>query len=81
MVEEWMGDAACRGRDDVDWDSNVVSFEAKVICDSCPVLRECLTYALDREDRCDVGVWGATGPYERSKLRRLRGRGIRERAS
>ncbi|SEE86091.1 WhiB family transcriptional regulator [Rhodococcus jostii] len=36
---------------------------AKEFCRACPVLRECLAYALDTGQQ--HGVWGATTPGER----------------
>ena len=71
---DWMMEAACRGRADVDWDSDTVGDDAAAICASCPVVDDCLEYALDREDKCDVGVWAGTGPRERSRLRAKSGR-------
>lgn len=44
---------------------------AKRICRICPVVDECLQYALDHDER--HGVWGATSPKERRKLRQQLG--------
>ena len=41
---------------------------AKRICASCPVKAECLSYALDHDER--FGVWGGTTEHERRLLRR-----------
>jgi WhiB family transcriptional regulator, redox-sensing transcriptional regulator len=73
-VAEWMMDAACRGRHDVDWDSDTVGDDAAAICRGCPVAGACLRDALDREDKCDVGVWAGTGPRERARIRKREGR-------
>lgn len=39
---------------------------AKTVCKKCPVVKECLTDALERGDR--YGVFGGTSPQERQKL-------------
>jgi len=36
---------------------------AKAICQSCPVLESCFTYAIETNQR--FGIWGATDPSER----------------
>ena len=41
--------------------------DAKAICAECPVVAQCLEYAL--EHRMD-GVWGGTNEAERRELRR-----------
>ena len=40
---------------------------AKRVCRKCPHLTECLEWALDYER---FGVWGATTPRERMRMRR-----------
>jgi WhiB family redox-sensing transcriptional regulator len=42
--------------------------QAKRVCGSCPVRRECLQWALD--ERQDHGVWGGLSEDERRALRR-----------
>lgn len=44
--------------------------EAKMVCRMCPVVAECLSFALDKNER--YGVWGAKSERERRKLRRTR---------
>lgn len=73
-MTEWMELAACRDRTDVDWYADEMSVEAAALCDACPVLRDCLAYALDRESKCDVGIWGGTTLRDRDQLRRRIGR-------
>lgn len=41
---------------------------AKKICAHCPVVAECLAYALHAGEH--TGIWGGTTPYERRMLRR-----------
>ncbi len=47
---------------------------AKVICEQCSVLEECLNYALETNQ--EAGVWGG---YAEDERRRLRKRGLAER--
>ena len=42
---------------------------AKLICASCPVQSECLSYALATDQI--IGVWGGTTPKERQRLHKL----------
>lgn len=44
------------------------SAAAKAICATCPVVAECLEYALATHQQ--YGIWGATSDRERRKLRR-----------
>jgi len=46
--------------------------KAKNICNSCPLLVDCLSYALKHPEL--EGVWGATTLKERKQLRRRRSR-------
>lgn len=46
--------------------------EAKTVCRRCPVLTECLTWAL--ETGVEYGVWGGQTQEERRSLRRRRPR-------
>lgn len=41
-------------------------------CAGCPVINQCLTYAL--ENREDEGVWGGTTPKQRRNLLRRQAR-------
>lgn len=42
--------------------------EAKAVCRRCPVVAECLAWAI--ESGQDFGVWGATSPEERREFKR-----------
>lgn len=45
---------------------------AKAVCAACPVVAECLEWALDSNQ--DAGVWGGLSEDERRTLRRQRQR-------
>lgn len=71
----WQEDAACAGSDPDLFDppstrgrtSYRVPEAAKAICRSCPVIGECLEYAIQNPDL--QGVWGGTSERERTALR------------
>lgn len=72
---EWMTDAACR---DVDKelffsrrDDEAVA-KAKAVCATCPVIADCLEYALTFDKYGDCGIWGGTTRRERLAIRRGR---------
>jgi len=69
MVNGWMVDAACRGRDDLDWDAAVPSQECLALCAACPVAFDCLAQGLGFDPSWDVGCLGGTGPAERRAIR------------
>jgi WhiB family redox-sensing transcriptional regulator len=46
--------------------------QAKAVCASCPVRRECLEGALARNEK--YGIWGGTSGADRRELRRQRSR-------
>ena len=52
---------------------------AKSICATCPVMEECLDFALS--SRQDYGVWGGLTEDERRSLRRSRQRRARKLAA
>lgn len=43
---------------------------AKLICQQCPVVRDCLSYAMNHKGV--YGVWGATTEKDRQELKRRR---------
>jgi WhiB family redox-sensing transcriptional regulator len=59
-------------------DSSTRGFTAKAkkVCAACPVVTQCLQYALENDE--PHGVWGGTTPYERQ---RMKGRGRKRKAS
>lgn len=74
LPTEWMESARCHGIDrSIDFfpgPSDIKSVKAaKQFCCACPVIAECLEYALVRHED---GVWGGTSAYERGLLRRKR---------
>lgn len=74
--EHWSDHAICRGADPeiffpIGYGAPVLKEQidaAKAICNNCPVVADCLAWAL-RVGEPD-GVWGGTTPEERRYLRR-----------
>jgi WhiB family redox-sensing transcriptional regulator len=46
----------------------VTAWSAKKLCARCPVLEECLAYALATNE--SWGIWGGTSPTDRQEIRR-----------
>lgn len=72
--DDWRHDSACAGEVaelffPVGRDPSLAE-PAKTFCRRCPVIRDCLAYALVNEVQ---GVWGGTTDAERSRLRRRHG--------
>lgn len=69
---KWQDDAACAETDPEAFSPNKggSTREAKTVCAVCPVVAECLEYALANGER--FGVWGGLGPMERRRLLRER---------
>ncbi len=61
----WMDDAACADVDpDIFFAENGKKYsDAKAVCDGCPVVQQCLEFAVSNGVR--VGVWGGLTPEER----------------
>lgn len=74
LVADWRVRAACSGypntlffpTSDVVDDGAVE--RAKAVCAVCPVIEDCLEYALETNQR--AGIWGGTSEQERKSLRR-----------
>lgn len=65
--------AACKGhepQDDFFPDRGSSTVIAKAICRTCPVISECLEYAVERKER--FGIWGGKSERERRAIRRER---------
>lgn len=72
MMSDWRHRAVCRDEDPELFfavgetgPALLQNEEAKAVCRRCPVVTECLTYALNRGE---VGVWGGTDERERRVL-------------
>ena len=69
--EDWIGRAACRGKDPDDlFVTGAAQNRAKAVCLGCHVRTECLADALD--NRVEFGVWGGMTERERRALLRRR---------
>ncbi|MFA1541387.1 WhiB family transcriptional regulator [Actinomadura monticuli] len=74
--EHWTDHAICRGADPdlffpIGYSAEVLQEQqdaAKAICANCPVIADCLTWALKVGE--PDGIWGGTTPEERRYLRR-----------
>ncbi len=66
----WMAEGACRGMGpDLFFPGQGGDVEApRAICERCPVLPECLSYAMSLDGA--PGVWGGTSARERERMRR-----------
>jgi WhiB family transcriptional regulator, redox-sensing transcriptional regulator len=66
---EWMAEAVCASADPEQWfpEKGVSAHQAKRICATCPVIDECLRFALDNDE---IGVWGGTSQRERQMMLR-----------
>lgn len=67
--QRWRDDALCAETDPDAFypEKGHSTSDAKRVCASCPVASECLTYALEHNER--FGVWG--GLSERARRRRI----------
>jgi WhiB family redox-sensing transcriptional regulator len=80
--QTWRANAACRGTDPDMFHPHNERHEthsrsaeevaAKRACKDCPVLRDCLDYAIDTGE--SLGIWGGMNRKERELERRRRGR-------
>lgn len=74
-VEPWMERAKCRAADPEVFypDHSEGGRAAKGVCRSCPVVAQCLAYALRTSER--HGVWGGMTYSERVNLGRRKPKG------
>ena len=76
MTADWRHRAACRVVDPELMfpapSATVTIADARDVCDTCPVLAACRTYALGNPAEAAFGVWGGMTEGERAALLRLR---------
>ena len=70
----WQEEAACRDLP-VDWffpEAGANSWHdlrrAVAVCETCPVIEDCLKYALTFEARALPGIWGGTSENQRRAM-------------
>lgn len=73
-MSRWQDEAACLDEDSTlffphDTATKKIA-QAKAICAKCPVVVECLDYAMDNEEQ--LGIWGGHTPQERWALAIMR---------
>lgn len=74
LAADWRARAACSGYPNtlffpsIDAPDEAPLAKAKAICAVCPVIDDCLEYALETNQR--AGIWGGTSERERKSLRR-----------
>lgn len=63
----WMAEAVCASADPEEWfpEKGVSAHRAKRICATCPVIDECLQFALDNNES---GIWGGMSHSERLRI-------------
>ena len=74
---EWMRRAACSGMTHLFFPEGAgpPPTEARLICEGCPVARECLGYAVVSGE--NWGVWGGMGPRQRRRVRAVVSKSIK----
>lgn len=70
----WQERGACHGQDPelffpISYLQDDQVDHGRRICRPCPVREECLDYALSNPAKTQDGLWGATTPGERRRLR------------
>lgn len=78
---EWQERAACAGEDPELWHPNDSrqAAQAKRICKQCPVILECLNWALNTElPSTREGIYGGTTPNERQMIYKRRQKRARQ---
>lgn len=75
--QDWVSEAECARRPDVDFfpEDEMGRNEAKAVCFTCPVRKECLQYALRLPALYGGdggGIWGGTSAAERDRMHRPR---------
>lgn len=79
MTRDWRHQAACRDHDPEIWfpvgtsgPALAQTGEAKAVCRRCPVVAECLAWAVSSGQ--DFGVWGGMSEGERREMSRRNAR-------
>lgn len=69
QMPDWMDRGLCAQTDPESFfpEKGGSTREAKTICATCPVMAECLDYALDNDER--FGIWGGLSERERRKVK------------
>jgi WhiB family transcriptional regulator, redox-sensing transcriptional regulator len=71
-AESWQEDSACSRVDpELFFPERQSPIPAKRVCAACPVMGECLQYALDNDER--YGIWGGLTEHEVEAMRKARG--------
>jgi WhiB family redox-sensing transcriptional regulator len=71
---DWMTKGACVGEPaDLFFpgpgrDGAVKTKKAKQICRTCPVVNDCIMYAMTFAPRSLIGIWGGTTERERTRI-------------
>jgi len=70
--DDWRDHAACKDKPGHIFfpEKGETATQAKAVCAGCPVVNECLSFALDEEIR--HGVWGGRSEKERRRMRQGR---------
>ena len=69
----WVEEAACRNADPNIFfpgpgrGNSAASKQAKELCRTCPVVNECLMYAMSFSPRSLIGIWGGMTERERAR--------------
>ena len=67
--DAWQSRALCAQTDPEEFfpEKGMSPRGAKQVCAACPVRKECLTYALENDER--FGIWGGMSARERASIR------------
>lgn len=74
--QAWRDQAACLGLDHLFFTERGESRPAKAICALCPVIQDCLDYALSTG--AHFGIWGGKTEQERVNYKRKRQKELRK---
>jgi WhiB family redox-sensing transcriptional regulator len=69
ITMSWTENAACKGKGHLFFEDDHLTIvrKAKAVCATCPVVDQCLVYAMDHNE---FGVWGGMTANERKNIRR-----------